>query len=209
MVPAYGTRNQEIDPRRFLTAGLVGSVDTDVFFVQQHCQFSQYTHSLITQSRTKVIFQYRKIDDAIVSLADHIRAAITDPSNPERTALTPSILALDPDRILYYVIDIEAPWYFKFLDGWMNTEFYQSGQLSPVRYEELKADPVDTVYRLAGDLGLNVRVGTVVTAVEDSKNKMTRKNVGVNGRGKLMLNDSHKTKIDQMASFYNLPNDVL
>lgn len=177
LVPDHATRPQEIDPRRFITPSA-----SAVFFRQQHCLWSRYTERLVGLTGTKILFQYRDLLDAMLSLHDHIEDALFG-TGVERHTQPKGIWQLERSEILDYVIDVRLPWYCLFLDGWLQSDLSKSQNFYAMSYEALVASPTDELRKAVEALELNYskqQISEAVTAVEQG---FTRKNKGVVGRG--------------------------
>lgn len=207
LVPYYGTRQQEIDPRRFLTSGLKGDVNANIFFVQQHCEWSEYTEFLVKVTKTKIIFQNRNIFDVMLSLRDHYLLAIK--GNPESSIVPKTITNKSPDEIMDYLIDTKCGWYCEFLYRWMKSSLFHSNDFVQVRYENLKKNTKKTIHKINAVLSLGFTSDQIDKAVSLANKTNTRKNIGENNRSKKMLNDNQKDKILKISSYYKLPDDCV
>lgn len=199
LVPDYGTRPQEIDPRYFInTAG------KDVFFRQQHCVWSRYTERLIRLTQTKIVFQHRDLLDVLMSLRDHIDDSIHG-SQVEKHTLPPGIHNLDEQQILDYVIDVRLPWYCNFLDGWMASKLAGEPQIfHMVRYEELVDSPIATLQKMVFALNLGFEDEEIQSAYDLAGEGFTRRNKGVIGRGKSTFSDIQLDRIKRIVRYFNL-----
>lgn len=203
LVPSYGTRPQEIDPRYFFVHS-----GKNVFFRQQHCVWSKYTEEIIKYTNTKIIFQYRNIPDAMISLRDHFEDALFG-SKKEKPSLPKGIYGLKKSEILDYVLEIELPWFCKFLDGWLKSDLAQTDQFYALRYEHYVSSQKDILLDISKKFKLPFNESDIQKAIASSENVFTRKNVGVVGRSKSILNKTQIKKIMITAKYFNLDQDLL
>jgi len=201
LLPYYGRRNQEVDPRCFLATG---PIDANVFFVQQHCVYSEYTQFLIERSRTQCILQVRNIFDALVSAFDHLRKALNE-QTVEQSLLPRGANEWEDAVLMDYVIDMEAPWYIRFLEGWLNSPLIESGRLLLVRYEALLADPERVVADVLDFSETQGSLTQIKDALGQASKENTRLNQGVAGRGVKVLNSTQLLKINRMIAYCNIP----
>lgn len=204
LVPDHATRPQEIDPRYFITAAR-----QQVFFAQQHCVWSRYTERLIDLTQTKIIFQYRDLLDVLMSHRDHIDDALYG-SEVEKHAVPHGIHKLDSQQILDYVIDVELPWYCRFLDGWMSSGLAGKPNIfHVVRYEDLVDSPIATLQEMVSALSLEFKVEEIEAAYIEAGQGFTRKNKGVVGRGRATFTKSQLNRIKRTARYFNLASDYI
>lgn len=201
LLPHYGRRNQEIDPRYFLIAG---SMNANVFFVQQHCVYSEYTRFLIERSRTKCVLQVRNIFDVFVSIFDHFIKAL-DEQTVEQDILPRGASEWDNHTLMDYIIDMEAPWYMRFLEGWFNSSLIESGQILLVCYEDLLADPERVVAEILTFSGTPGPLTQIKDALCHVGKGNTRFNKGIVGRGVKLLNQAQIQKVERMVAYCNIP----
>jgi len=201
LLPYYGRRNQEIDPRYFLASG---SMDAHVFFVQQHCVYSEYTKFLIERSRTQCILQVRNIFDALVSAFDHLHKALHEQA-VEQDLLPRGASEWEDTVLMDYIIDMEAPWYIRFLEGWLNSPLMESGHVRLVHYEDLLTDPESVVADVLNFSGTQGSLSQIKDALSQANQGNTRLNRGVVGRGGKLLNSAQLLKIIRMIAYCNIP----
>ena len=199
LLPAYGRRTQEIDPRYFFINTILG---TNTFYTHQHCLYSEYTHKLINQSGSNVIVQMRNILDVTVSLADHLHKNILkgDPAN----LLPKGVLQLRKEQLVDYVIDIEIPWYIKFFEGWMNSELVGGDGVFVAYYEKLVKEPAAVVSAISDKFHLDFTRDEIENAIEKASGANTLKNVGIIGRGLTVLSPAQRRKIVNLLSYFDI-----
>ena len=202
LVPDYAERPQEIDPGLFVTPKT-----KDVFFRQQHCLYSRYTKNLVETTGTKIVFQYRNLEDALASLVDHYDDALFG-SMVEKHAIVKGVHSLNRDELSDYVIDVELPWYCKFLSGWMASDLATSYDFHKINYDALKQSPSDAVLQLSNSLNLGFSEKEVLAAINSSSEGFTRKNKGVSGRGREVFTGEQKDKIVRCMGYFGLGSEV-
>ena len=202
LVPDYAERPQEIDPRLFITPKT-----KDVFFRQQHCLYSRYTKNLVEITGTKIVFQYRNIEDALASLIDHLDDALFG-SMVQKHTMVKGTHSLNRDELPDYVIDVELPWYCKFLSGWLTSDLASSYDFHKINYDDLKQSPSDAVLHLSNSLNLGFSEKEVLAAINTSSQAFTRKNKGVSGRGLEVFTSEHKDKIVRCMGYFGLGSEV-
>ena len=200
LVPDYDRRNQEIDPRYFF---LKGNHASNVFFVQQHCEYSAYTGYLIKQSRMKCILQVRNLFDVAVSLFDHLKSLIGS-NNPEKNVLPSGSDVWTDDKLMNYVINISMPWYFKFIEGWYNSPLMKENKLIVISYEQPIKTPASCVNTIIKTAELTLNKTNVNSILNTCQNQNIRFNKGVIGRGKFVLTGKQIDSIFSLASYCNL-----
>ena len=207
MVPAYGSRPQEIDPKKFITSGKINCENDSVFFIQQHCVWSEYTELMVRLTNTKIIFQHRNIFDVMVSARDHYLSAIM--GNSETQTIPKPLFKLDKKQLMDYIIDTKCGWYCEFLQGWLQSSLYNSNNFCQVRYEDLKENTFETIKFISSSLSLNFKTDQIRSAIRKSAQSNTRKNIGENNRSKLELTQKQEENILKIASYYNLPSEYV
>ena len=201
LVPDHGERSHEIDPRLFITT------EKEVFFKQQHCPYSNYTNKLVSLTGTKIIFQYRVVEDALASLVDHFESGLFE-ENPVRQGIPKAVWHLDREDLKDYVIDIELPWYCKFLSGWITSDLSTSKYFCTVNYDDLNASPLDTVLYLSDALNLGFSEKEAHAAIVLSSKVNTRLNIAMPGRGEYFFTESQKEKIIKCLHYFNLDKKI-
>lgn len=203
LVPLYGRRNQEIDPRYFFQ---YGSFNSNVFFIQQHCVYSDYTHYLINISRTKCILQVRNLFDVAVSVYDHV-SQVLDNGHNELKNFPKGVSAMNKEMLMDYVIHVEMPWYIKYVEGWYNSPLMKTGKIFKVKYEEMLYDVVSSVKGIIEFAELNVSEETIINAIGNTRSANTRFNKGKIGRGSEVLNDKQIEYILKLGKLCGMSSD--
>ena len=203
LVPAYGKRTQEIDPRLFF---MLGDVKTNTFFIHQHCICSKYTERLIEDSNLMAFLQVRNIFDATISLFDHFCKIKTKTWSDINELLPDGFEKWSDSMLLDYVIDIEIPWYIKFLDSWLSSPLVINNNIYVIKYEMLVNDPVNSIQNLLTFAQIkNITDEEIEKALTSySQNTMLpdRFNKGLCGRGKEELSNKQIAKITKYMTYY-------
>ena len=202
LVPDYSQRPQEIDPRYFITPET-----NDVFFRQQHCLHSSYTEKLVRLTNTKIIFQYRNLEDALTSLADHYHDALFG-TMAEKDSLVKGLWNLKETELNDFIIDVKLPWYCEFLSGWLTSDIVSSNIFYKLNYDDLKASPFDTISHLSDALSLGFSKKEIEDGIGKASSDFTRLNKGVTGRGACNFTDKQRDKIRRCMSYYGLPTEL-
>lgn len=199
LVPAHGRRGQEIDPRLFIEKGYQKS---HVFSFHQHCPYSEYTAGLLQKTGSKVIFQFRNIFDSIVSASDDIWKTIHHGN--DNTLFPQGLQNLSKEEMLDYVVDVEAPGFIKFMEGWLNSDLVQQGKVFMVSYESLLKDPASLVHSISDEFSLGFTAEEIASAIQKASSENTRKNVAVTGRGRKTLSAKQIQKINTYLSYFDI-----
>ncbi len=190
----YGHNEQEVSwPKLSLSA------DTDAIYVHQHTRCSSLSLETINLFSIKPIISVRNICDIVVSVRDHLLKESTE--GP--LAFVPAEFAgFSPEQQMDFVISMALPWYFNFYTSWLESCRLQKCRAHWVRYEDLIESTASTLRKLLEFCGLRVEEDRLLLSIEQAGRSFTRKNVGIAGRGRSMLNDSQKEAIRRMAAFY-------
>lgn len=207
LFPYSGRRRFEIDPRYFF---IDGAIDSNVFFHQQHCEYSDYTAYLILRSRSKCIVQIRSILDAAASMVDWYKY-ILETGHPDTVFLPKRAASWSDADFVDYVIEHDLPWYIRFAEGWLKSDLMcNSDLLTLVRYEDLLSDPKAEVSRICAWANLAVAPAEIESALLSAGGTDTKKNKGVTGRGRQVFSRQQLSKAEKLATFYfDNPNEVL
>lgn len=188
-------REQEISP-----PPVFFQPNGNIFSPHQHCRASRPTLDFLKQNRTLPIVLTRDIYDSIASMRDHlIKESLVWPM----AYVDEPFLELGEEKQFDFIIAFCLPWYFNFYVSWLSAA--RGGQVQPlfISYEELLADTpavLEKILRFSGELR---SAGEINTAIQFAETQFTRKNQGVNGRGRLQLNERQKTRVREMRAFYS------
>ena len=147
------------------------------------------------------------MEDSLASLIDHYDDALFG-SMAEKHTMVRETHSLQRDQLSDYVIDIELPWYCKFLSGWLKSDLASSCDFYKINYDQLKQSPADVVLQLSHSLNLGFSEKEVLEAINASSKGFTRKNKGVSGRGIDAFTSEHKEKILRCMSYFGLGSEV-
>ncbi len=188
LVPSDGQREQELD-----TIALM-SFDKHDYVAQHHVRNSKETHNLMRRFGVKPVVLVRNIFDVVLSLRDHMRnESVVGPA-----AYTfPNMQDWSDEQLEEFIVDMMIPWYFNFFLTWQDCQ-----DKCLITYENLRTDPFATIYTINKHFQLDLTQQEIGAAIEATKGKPTRKNVGAAGRGE-QLNDYCKQRIQRMANNYS------
>ncbi|MHC4248884.1 MAG: methyltransferase domain-containing protein [Planctomycetota bacterium] len=191
LVTGYGRREQELSVERLLTAHRAYGN----YVAQHHVRYSDVTRRLMERFVLKPVVLVRNIFDAAVSVRDHL---LDDLPAISQAYVPDDISRWDDERQFHFIADMVMPWYFNFFASWADCP-----DKLLVAYEEIHADAVAVVRRIADHYGLGVADGEIRAAVEEAgrSGEATRKNKGVLGRGSCLPDDVRR-KISDLARYY-------
>lgn len=199
LVPHYGNREQEIDPRALL---LKGDLDKSNFLQYQHCLYSDYALKFIQTFDVKLIVQVRNIFDCLVSAADYIEKAYLQV--PVAFISYEEWMKLTQEQKLHYIIDFVAPWYFRFWAGWSSVLNNPDVNVKLIKYEDMLADAESVfhdTFDFAGEKVNKEELSNWATSLKKERVD-TKKNKGISGRGEDMP-EHLKEQVYRLASYYS------
>jgi hypothetical protein len=188
-VPYYGRREQE------LSEALIESkkhVEKQVS--QHHVRASGYTTHLIELYGLTPIVLVRNIYDAIVSLSDHM--ANESPVFPSGY-FDDRIAGLAVEDRINAVIDLAVPWYINFYVSWWHA---RPGAI--VTYEDLILGGPERQTEYLQSVGVDTDLETVSAACGMTEKQSTRFNVGKSGRGRMLVDQFGRQRIERLVSYY-------
>jgi hypothetical protein len=191
---------QELDPvalARHQCFGLVGHI---------HLIPSPYTIGLLNHYQVKIIILTRKLPDIIVSLREFFYAPEIINQLKRDGVLQSSFYMIDhkfydlSEKEQYdYLIDFALPWYLWFAASWQKFKGELRHPSVWLSYDELMADRVGVLARTVESLNL-LRLNDVDKSIGALGN--TRLNVGVSGRGYMVLSGNQIDTIRNRATRY-------
>ena len=188
-VPYEGRREQELSE---VHIEKVKELENQV--AQHHVRASEATLHLIRAYNLTPLVLVRNIFDCVVSLSDHMKnKSPVFPSGyfDERLAG----LAIE-DRI-NAVIDLAVPWYINFYVSWWHA---RPGAI--VTYEDLILGGPERQAEYLQALGVKTDYQAVLTACQLTRQQGTRFNVGKPGRGRMLVDECGRQRIERFASYY-------
>lgn len=197
LVPCYGRREQEADPRQLM----FHPKEENLLSIQQHCRFSQATLALIDKANIDVVLQVRDIFDTVVSLRDHLTRESTE--FPMAWMNGSNWKELNDTQKADFVIDMVVPWYFNFFVGWMQSGLVETGKVFVCTYERLRENPVAELQKILRFLREERDPRFIQTVVDGTQEETTRFNKGVVGRGKSLLSEAQQERITRYGVYYS------
>lgn len=199
LVPHYGNREQEVDPRALL---LKGDLNKSNFLQYQHCLYSDYALKFIQMFDVKLIVQVRNIFDCLVSAVDYIEKAYLNV--PIAFISYEEWMKLSREQKMQYVIDFVAPWYLRFWAGWSSILNNPDVNVRLVKYEDMLADPESMFLDMFNFAGEDVSKEQLKNWTESLKKERvdTKRNKGIAGRGE-DLPEELKDQVRRLASYYS------
>lgn len=191
LVPGFDIREQEIDIKILERQLSKNAMDGGTFVAQTHVVRSGTTQRLIDSGAVTPIVQTRNLPDALVSCVDHLMRY-----HDEGLLIPRDFRSWPFEAQADFIIRFNTPWYLKFHKSWIA---YADFADVWVRYEDMRADPTETLRRVASRLRLTGNFEDAVTNVRARYNK------GVNGRGKELLTEAQLGLIAEMVDLYEFP----
>lgn len=193
----YGYRQQELDTKSILQNN---RLNIDLFAIKQNCCTSGYVLETIALYDIKIVLQVRDILDCLVSSLEHPNKESVIQSNSFMTQ--EQWLVLDEGQRINYIVDFIAPWYFKYITGWVTLLEYYNIKHYIVKYELLLSEPEQVfsdVFEFCG-----ICIDSLGASVEEviTPDRPSRLNVGIVGCGQALKSDV-KQKIAQFRSYYS------
>jgi uncharacterized membrane protein YkvA (DUF1232 family) len=188
LVPDFDRREQELD--EFCLRG----ADPFAYVAQHHVRYSQWTHDLCRDYGLTPIVLVRDLLDVVVSLRDHLR---------RESAAQPQFFAeahhaaMDDARLEAMIVRLALPWYLNFYMSWRRAP----GALV-VRYEDLTADPTQTVREVLRFADVHASRRDIDGAIQRALGGgRSRLNVGASGRGAALSPDLAR-EVQGLLDFY-------
>ena len=163
--------------------------------IQQHVKATQTNLKWLSHYGVRPIVQTRSLFDVLPSLHDHFER--------EQNGLPCGYIGREfwdlswNDR-MEYLIRIHLPWYLNFLLSWH--EAAKRIETCPIAYEELFADPFNTIMRTLDFYRVSTSRQQIAAAMVRTGQRNTRFNVGTSGRGTELLTNRHKRMIQDLAA---------
>jgi hypothetical protein len=164
----------------------------------QHSKATPANLELFNRFSIRPVVHFRNLFDVVVSYSDHIvkHRKIPHAFIPE------SYFDSSQEEQYDFIIDMVIPWYFHFHVSWMDA--IGSGKITALvtTYEEMLADELAFFRRILEFYGQSRTDEAIQAAIQASRGKATRKNVGVSGRGARLLTGTQRKKIMKLAERY-------
>jgi hypothetical protein len=165
--------------------------------IQQHVKATQTNLKWLMQHGVRPIVQTRSLFDVVPSLHDHFDSARETGGLP-CGYVGRDFWDLSWNGRMEYLIRIHLPWYLNFLLSW--SEAAERIETCPVSYEELFADPFATLSRILDFYRVTASRQQIAAAMARTRQRNTRFNVGISGRGVQLLTSGHKRMIRDLAA---------
>ena len=162
----------------------------------QHTRASRVNLERMRDFAIRPVILTRNVHDAVVSLADHLgRESLDTPT----FSVPPEFLEMPREAQLDAIVDLALPWHLQFVAAWQRAEIDKLW----LTYEELVADPGDTLHRVLAFYGLERDDAAIERAVAQAfSGAKTRFNKGVAGRGSAELSAAQKDRIAALARHF-------
>lgn len=184
----------ELDLPQFVKFGKENKV------TQQHARASEANIQMMQAFGVRPVVLVRNIFDSTASLLDFYTKGFTFSTffNKEE------FLAFDDAQKIDLLIEYALPWYFQFVASWQRAEKEGRIEMMWLTYEEMIADKVSTVEKILDFNGLDAPRQIIEQKIAEieSDGEKNRFNKGVAGRGKVVLSDSQKTRIANLAKHF-------
>lgn len=160
---------------------------------QQHARATAANIHLLQGFAVKPIVQIRDVFDALLSFKEFLD------NGAYFSTFYPTYLELEDAQRMDLVIDDRAAWYLTFYAGWCRA--MRDGAIDGVwvRYEDLIADTVGTVRRVAAFQGLSYEDRQIEAAIGRVGKERQRFNRGVSGRGRKAFNAAQQERVERLA----------
>jgi len=187
LTPAWGDREQELCQIR------LSRNNHRRYVAQHHLRHSDWTQQLIGTYGLTPIVLVRNLSDCVVSVCDHLRR---EPQSSPMSYFAPEHLDLSEDELQEAVVRLTMPWYLNFCMGWRRDE-----RALFVSYEDVVADPAVVMGKILDQAGAKYTRRDIEQALARSREKYTRFNVGVSGRGRALCAPAARA-LARMLDFY-------
>lgn len=142
----------------------------------------------------------RNIFDTIISLRDHIIK-----HGKWNTFVVPKdYRKLSSETQIDLLIDFAVPWYVSFFAGWKLIEQQQTLPTLLLSYHQIIKRLEEVVNMINIHTGINLDSLSLSEAIKilNKEQRITKKNIGIEGRGKLHLNHRQIENITRLTSYY-------
>ena len=163
------------------------------FFAQQHVRPSKTLMRFCEAFSIKIVVLRRNIDDAMVSLRDHVLDE--SPVMPMFFTKSDWFAQFSGSKKLDFLIAHAAPWYVAFDVGWSVMTAAAPQQIMRLSYEQLNENSADCVARILEFSGISNPTETLQESGVIPSTENTRFNVGKVGRGAEILSKVQKKMI--------------
>lgn len=185
---------QELDLPHFQKFGNINTV------TQQHARASEANVQMMQAFGVRPVVLVRNIYDTAASLLDFYTQGFTFSTFFDKEEFA----SFDQDQKLDLLIEYVLPWFFQFYASWQRAERDGRLEMLWITYEEMIADKKALVRRVLEFYGikaapLKIAEQIVKTEAQAEKNRF---NVGVAGRGKVVLSDEQRERIRRLGRHF-------
>lgn len=194
LVPDYERREQELCELRLFEMSKLDYV------ASLHIRYSRWTDKLCQDHGITQIVTIRSLFDVVISARDHYRQ---EDLRGAATYLDQAHVDLCNADLEKMIATFTIPWYINFYLGWR-----KAPHAKIIRYEDVAADPEETIYDVVRFAGLSVSREDVAAGLKRTVEKgSNRLNVGVAGRGRELSPDTVAQILGMLAMYPEIAND--
>ncbi len=171
------------------------------FVAQEHCRATPQNLAIAQGFDMNVVVLTRNIFDSLVSLRDMLAG---DTHGSVAALFQDDMKDMDEETQLDAVITRWAHWQLDFYTSWVRAE--RDGLIACQfwSYEDIMYDKVAAVQEICRQAGIKASPEHIRACVEtvDGNKELSRKNVGISGRGRKLMNERQISSIQVMTRFY-------
>ena len=195
LTPAWGDREQELCPIR------LSCYNYSSYIAQHHLRNSDWTQHLIKKYHLTTVVLVRNLADSVISIRDHLRH---EPQSSPQAYFTPEHAKLSDAELEECIVNLVIPWYLNFYLGWK-----QCKKSRIFFYNDLLENPEAVMTSIFEMAGINPAKKDIQNALDITRHKNTRLNVGVSGRGKQLTPKAAEALIKLLDWYPELKDDRL
>ncbi len=169
---------------------------------QLHTKGTYDNIKLLKKYRIKPIILVRNIYDTLISCYDHIHNH--DKKMPNGY-IHKHFFKMNQSEKFDFLISVHLPWYFNFYISWL--EASKTMDTLWVTYDDIFNNQIKTTKNILNFYNINKEDDEIKNAIEKIKNRNTRFNKGISGRGNI-LSTTQKNKIKDLANVWKIDNKV-
>jgi hypothetical protein len=168
---------------------------------QEHCRATPQNLAIAQGFGMEVIVLVRDIFDSLVSLRDMLAG---DTHGSVAALFQDHMKDMDEETQLDAVITRWAHWQLDFYTSWVRAQRNGLIKCQFWGYEDMMYDKVAAVQEICRQVGIEATPDHIRSCVEtvDGNKNLSRKNVGVSGRGRKLMNERQINDIQAMTRFY-------
>lgn len=196
LVPTYGAREQELCELR------LSRYNQHTYISQHHTRNSEWIQILIERYNLTPVVLVRNLFDTVISLRDHLREEFAE-KKPHFISITENHLARPDHELEDIIVSLLMPWYLHFYNSWK-----QCPQALFIRYEDMIADPVNTIRSVLDHAKIKTSDEAITHALASAKTKQNRFNKGVVGRGQKLRPETKQKLLDLIHLYPEYHDDA-